>query len=100
MKTQFLSKFNGSIAIASLLFLAPVCGHGQSLWSDQNSSSMFSDKKAAAIGDIVTVLVEESNSATKNNNTTTAKQTGVDASISSFLYPVTASGLLTKKGSL
>lgn len=69
-----------------------------SLWKDDESHSMFSDKKAHAVGDILTILVQENNAASKQNNTSTAKQAAVDASIASFLYGPTASGLLTKKG--
>lgn len=69
-----------------------------SLWKDDESHSMFSDKKAHAVGDILTILVQENNAASKQNNTSTAKQAAVDASIASFLYGPNASGLLTKKG--
>jgi flagellar L-ring protein precursor FlgH len=61
---------------------------------------MFGDKRATAVGDILTIIVQENNSATKANNTQTTKKTGINDSISSFLYPPSASGLLTKKGSL
>ena len=44
------------------------------------------------------MVVQENNGATRNNNTTTAKTSSVDASIASFLYGPSASGLLTKGG--
>jgi flagellar L-ring protein precursor FlgH len=70
-----------------------------SLWKeDTHMGSMFSDKKAHRVGDIISVLIQENNSGTRNNNTATSKQSGVDASITSFLYGPTASGLLTQKG--
>jgi flagellar L-ring protein precursor FlgH len=56
------------------------------------------DKRARAVGDILTIQVQESNSVTKDNSTSTAKKSGVDASISSFLFGPGASGLLTKGG--
>ena len=59
---------------------------------------MFADKKAHRIGDILTVIVSENNGATRNNTSTTSKTSGVDASISSFLYGPANSGFLTKKG--
>jgi flagellar L-ring protein precursor FlgH len=48
----------------------------------------------------VTILVQENTSATKKNNTTTAKESAVDAAITSFLYSPGASGLLTKGGTM
>ena len=72
--------------------------HADSLWHDESAVSMYSDKKAHAVGDIITILVQESNSAQKDNSTKTAKSSGVDASISTFLYGPTASKLLTQGG--
>jgi flagellar L-ring protein precursor FlgH len=72
-----------------------------SLWKeDMAPTSMFADKKAHRVGDIVTVVIQENNGTSRNNNTTTSRTSGVDASISSFLYPATVSGLLTKGGQL
>jgi flagellar L-ring protein precursor FlgH len=72
-----------------------------SLWKeDAAPTSMFADKKAHRVGDIVTVIIQENNGATRNNNTTTARQSSIDASVSSFLYPAGATGLLTKGGQL
>jgi flagellar L-ring protein precursor FlgH len=76
----------------------PLCA--QSLWNEASSTSMMSDKRAHTVGDIVTILVQESNTAKKDNTTKTAKSSSIDASISSFLYSPTASGLLTKNGQL
>lgn len=72
----------------------------QSLWRDEVSKPMFSDKRATSVGDILTIIVQENTSATKKNNTTTAKESAVDASIASFLYSPAASGLLTKAGTM
>lgn len=82
------------------LLILPACLPAQSLWKDNPSASILSDKRARAVGDIVTILVQESNSATKDNTTSTAKKAGLDASIASFLYSPAASGLLTQKGQL
>jgi flagellar L-ring protein precursor FlgH len=72
----------------------------QSLWRDDVAKPMFADKRATSVGDIVTILVQENTSATKKNNTTTAKESAVDAAITSFLYSPGASGLLTKGGTM
>jgi flagellar L-ring protein precursor FlgH len=72
----------------------------QSLWKETASVSMVSDRRAHAVGDILTILVQESNTASKDNSTKTGKSSGLDASISSFLFSPSASGLLTKGGQL
>ena len=72
-----------------------------SLWKqDMSPSSMFADKKAHRVGDIVTVIIQENNGTSRNNNTTTARASSVNASVSSFLYPPSATGMLSKKGQL
>ena len=82
------------------LCLFPTPGQADSLWTEGVSRSMFADKRARAVGDIITILVQESNVASKENSTKTAKASGIDASISSFLYSPSASSLLTKNGKL
>jgi flagellar L-ring protein precursor FlgH len=57
-----------------------------SLWRGDSAQNMLADKKAHAVGDIVTILVQETSTATKDNNTKTAKETGIDASVATFLF--------------
>ncbi len=78
----------------------PVASFSQSLWHDEVSRAMFADKRATQTGDIITIIVSETSTASKNNETKTEKQSSLNAAIQAFLYPVTASGLLTKKGQL
>ncbi len=92
-------RLGASVAAAGALLLAPDA-RAQSLWNEQSSSNILSDKRARAIGDVVTILIQENNSTVKNNNTTTEKKAAVDAGISSFFYSPGASGLLTKGGQL
>jgi flagellar L-ring protein precursor FlgH len=80
--------------------LGPAKLNGQSLWKEEASRSMVSDKRAHGIGDLVTILIQEANSASKNNNTTTEKKTAMDAAIVTFLYSPAASGLLTQGGQM
>jgi len=61
---------------------------------------MFSDRRATGVGDILTIIVQENNSTSKDNSTKTSRSSGIDASISSFLYSPAASGLMTKGGKL
>jgi flagellar L-ring protein precursor FlgH len=88
----------GAVLVLSLL--ATEALRADSLWTQGVATSMFADKKATRVGDILTIIVQENNSTAKDSSTQTSKKTGVDASISSFLFPATASGALTKKGSL
>jgi flagellar L-ring protein precursor FlgH len=92
--------FEPLIAFSILLFFSAAPLEGQSLWKEDASRSMVSDKRAAGVGDILTIIVQENNSATKDNNTTTSKQASIDAAIKAFLYSPDASGFLTKNGKL
>src|SRR5438132_4484948 len=84
---------------AALILLS---GHvfAQSLWKDDASRSMLTDKRAHAAGDVLTILIQQSNTATKDNTTKTSKSSGIDASLETFLYSPTASSFLTKGGKL
>lgn len=99
MKKQFWSLSNRALA-CGLLLASLSSAVAQSLWREDVSRSLVSDRRAEAVGDILTILIQENNSATKNNSTQTGKSSSVDASLASFLYSPTASGLLTKKGEL
>jgi flagellar L-ring protein precursor FlgH len=85
-------------ASALLLFSASLSA--DSLWHEGESTSMCADKRAGRVGDLVTILVQESSTATKDHSTSTSKKSGIDAAIKSFFYSPTASGLLTKGGTL
>jgi flagellar L-ring protein precursor FlgH len=101
MKTSFLSLCDAT-HLAILLFALQLTNLGaDSLWKeDAAPTSMFADKKAHRVGDIVTVIIQENNGASRNNNTTTARQSSINATISSLFYPPGVSGLLTKQGQL
>ena len=88
--------------LAIVLFILQLTSLGaDSLWKeDMAPASMFADKKAHRVGDIVTVVIQENNGTSRNNNTTTSRTSGINSSVSSFLYPPSASGLLTKGGKL
>jgi len=86
--------------IAALAFTLPANSFAQSLWHDETARPMFADKKATSVGDIITIVVSETSAQSKNNETKTEKQSSLSAAIISFLYPPSASGLLTKKGQM
>jgi flagellar L-ring protein precursor FlgH len=107
MNKQFWSCFNLPISkqmrVISLIVgigLMAIHAHAQSLWKENVSRSMISDKRAAAVGDILTIIVQENNTASKDNSTQTAKQSSIDAAIKTFLYSPEASGLLTHNGKM
>jgi flagellar L-ring protein FlgH len=72
----------------------------QSLWRDDISRPMFSDKRGSGVGDILTIVVQENTTANKNNETKTERQSSLSAAITSFLYSPGASSALTKGGQL
>ena len=88
------------LVAVSLALLWPATGHSQSLWRDDVSRPMFSDKRGVGVGDILTVVVQETSTANKNNATTTERQSSLSAALTTFLYSPAASGLLTKGGQL
>ena len=105
MNKPFWSPFKpGRLALPAALglslILLPATTSPQSLWRDDVSRPMYADKRASGIGDIVTIVVQENTTTSKNNKTATSKQSAMDASITSFFYSPTASGLLTKGGQL
>jgi flagellar L-ring protein precursor FlgH len=101
MSRLFSSLYDSTVIACLLISLQVGNLVADSLWLDGNASrSMFSDKKARAVGDILTVLIQENNGATRQNNTTTSKKASVNAAIASLLYAPSVSGLLTKKGTL
>jgi flagellar L-ring protein precursor FlgH len=95
--SSFPCKLAWGAALGCLLALpAPA----QSLWREDSAKLLTADRRARAVGDILTILVEENSSSSKDNSTATSKKSGLDASISSFLYGPAASNLLKKGGQL
>ena len=93
-------EFGIRTACCLLLLLLPTA-RADSLWNPSlSATSMVSDKRAVKVGDILTILVEENSSASKDASTKTAKKTGMDASLSSFLFSPGASKALTKGGQM
>ena len=82
--------------ILLLTLWLPAAALPQSLWHDDGSKSMFSDKRATGVGDIITIIVSESSTASKNNSTVTEKKSSEAAAISSFLFP----GFLAHKAAM
>lgn len=100
MNKPLSSLFNVAVLDALLLTFLALPLLADTLWQQGHSRPMVADKRAAAVGDIVSIVVQENSTASKDNSTKTAKSTGIDASISTFLYSPAASGLLTHKGQM
>jgi flagellar L-ring protein FlgH len=98
MNKAFWLPYRAALLTAVLTILSVPWAEADSLWRDDAARPMFSDKRAAAVGDIVTIVVQENNSASKDSTTKTAKNSGNDVGISSFLYGPAASGLMTQGG--
>ncbi len=96
-KKPFLSLL---VVVTAVLTSLPAVSRADSLWRDDVSRPMFSDKRGMNVGDILTIAVQETSTANKNNATTTERQSSLNAAITSFLYSPGASGLLTKGGQL
>lgn len=95
-----LKDVGGFLAFTALVGWLSPAAQADSLWTDGQSRSMVTDKRAVNLGDILHILVQESNSASKNNSTKTSKKSSLDAKIATFLYSPAASGLLTKQGQM
>ena len=87
------------ILVAGAVSLGGISPLGaDSLWHDSSSRALISDVRARSVGDIITILVQENNSASKDNSTSTSKKTGIDTSISSFLFGAAQDKFLTRGG--
>jgi flagellar L-ring protein precursor FlgH len=73
-----------------------------SLWTSSGSTErcLFADRKASSVGDIITVVISESANQTSSQEKKTSNDSSVDASISQFLFPTSASKLGTHNGAL
>ncbi len=86
--------------ILALIFAAsvalPAAVPAQSLWHDNQSSSMVADKRATGVGDIITIVVSENTTTTKSDETKTERASSLTSAITSFLFP----GFLQHAGSM
>ncbi len=89
-----------SLRAAAIIAASLACAPAQSLWNAGASRSMFTDKRAGAVGDVLTIIVQEVTTTAKDNSTATKKKTTMDAAIASFLFSPTASGMMTHNGQM
>jgi len=86
--------------LAVLALLLPATAQSQSLWHDDTSKSIFSDKRSLNVGDIITITISENSTENQNDSTATERKSSLSAAITAFLYPAGATPIMTKSGSL
>jgi len=91
--------------LLSLLVLASLPAglcRADSLWTTPGTieRSACADRKACAVGDIVTIVISEDVSQSSTSSKKTSTDGSVDASVTQFLFPTSASKLGTHNGSL
>ena len=74
----------------------------KSIWNKKttNVRGMFADTIATGIGDILTVIVDANTTMSNELTTSTTKDATIASQVNQFLFPTTASGFGTHKGSL
>ncbi|SEO44562.1 flagellar basal body L-ring protein FlgH [Propionispora vibrioides] len=63
--------------------------HAESLWAEgRQASSLYSDRKAAAVGDILTIVINENSSASRSGNASNSKtsSTSMSAGVGLFTF--------------
>ncbi len=93
----------GSLVFAGLVLvflLAAASAPAASLWPADNSRGMLADRRASKVGDILTVVVSEIATASSNQSKSSTRDTTLEDTISQFLYPSAATGLLNHNGSM
>jgi flagellar L-ring protein precursor FlgH len=95
-----IKKLIPKITLAAVFLVLTANTPAQSLWRDDISRPMFSDKRGAGVGDILTIVVSENTTANKSNETKTERSSSLTAAITSFLFSPGASKLATQGGQL
>ena len=83
-----------------ILGIVPGVLAAKSLWTDGRSGNLYSDPRAAGVGDIITVLVDESTSLTSSQQSSREKTSSIANEVKQFLFSPVASRFGTKKGEL
>jgi flagellar L-ring protein precursor FlgH len=95
-----IKKLIPKITLTAVFLVLTANTPAQSLWRDDISRPMFSDKRGAGVGDILTIVVSENTTANKSNETKTERSSSLTAAITSFLFSPGASKLATQGGQL
>lgn len=75
--------------LIGIMLLVMTNAEASSLWSDSSpTASLYSDRKARAVGDVLTILINESSSATREGKANNSKSTSmnVDAGVGMFTF--------------
>lgn len=79
-------RFNSKpLIVLTALCIGVGATHADSLLRPQ-TKSMFSDKRAVAVGDLLTIIVQENTTSKKDNSTKTSKSSSLNAKLQSFPY--------------
>ena len=88
-------KFFTAILIAAFVFAGGIV-EAKSLWVDNGSLSLYSDRKARNVGDILTIVINESTTQTATKSRTNSKSgsvsVGTGTGIFDFIRAFSASG--------
>ncbi len=98
--SEVMKNYRNIFFVLSFAIVTPV--FADSLWTSPANSehSMFADHKASRVGDILTVVISESFDQQSSQSAKSSKSSSVDASVSSFIFPLAASKLGSLNGSL
>ncbi len=81
--------FGSTLAVCADPATAPVGSvWGHTCAASTGTGSLYGDSTAHDVGDLVTIVVSLQNQITKDQNTTTGKDTAVNGTINSLIYPV------------
>lgn len=103
---EFIFKQSAFLLVAALILYCIVIGwsqlYGESLWRQGSTDErgLFSDKVAAARGDILTIVVSESNNMSQSIRTTTDKSSTINNAVNQWLFTPAASQFGTHEGEL
>lgn len=92
--------FSHILLVFSSFLLAVPNTFGISLWNSAQPKYFYVDRTARNVGDLLTILVSEASEANRDSTTEVDKQTSLVGSITSFLFPLSASKAMTHNGSL
>jgi len=89
-------------SLPTLVLLGAGSLQADSLWTAPGTveRSACADHKAGSVGDIVTIVIAEDVSQSSSSSKKTSTDGSVDASVTQFLFPTSASKLGTHNGSL
>ncbi len=86
------------LGIIIMLFVSPSLVFADSLWNNKNPTgqSLFSDQKAAKVGDIITVLIVENTVVSQKASSARDKKSSIEGEVKDWAMPIFDNELKTK----